>query len=157
MDLTSKFGNLCLILQKQISLQRDTKEIPMRHLILTAYKSRKLGHLSVPRWIYLGTTIPTLTMLWVGIVAVYYKCKKRSAEIYRLPRNKGKTTETPGYNTVPVYTGDRDDVYMEEDNSTQHEEDSVVLTGVKLGQDHEVEAKSAFHVLRLAPPVTTQV
>ena len=45
--------------------------------------------------------------------------------------------ETPGYSAVPVYTGDRDDVYMEEDNSTQHEEDSVVLTGVKQKQDHE--------------------
>ena len=65
--------------------------------------------------------------------------------------------ETPWYNAVPVYTGDRDDVYMEEDNSTQHEEDSVVLTGVKQKQDHEVEAKSAFHVLKLAPLVTTQV
>ena len=37
---------------------------------------------------------------------------------------------TTGYNAVPVYTGDRGDVYMEEDNSTQHEEDSVALTGV---------------------------
>ena len=37
--------------------------------------------------------------------------------------------------------GDRDNVYMEEDNSMQHEEDSVVLTGVKQKQDHEVEAK----------------
>ena len=44
-----------------------------------------------------------------------------------------------------------------EDNSTQHEEDSVVLIGVKQKQDHEVEAKPAFPVLRLAPPVTTQV
>ena len=46
---------------------------------------------------------------------------------------------------------------MEEDNSTQHEENSVVLTGVKQKQDHEIEAKSAFPELRLAPPVTTQV
>ena len=60
------------------------------------------------------------------------------------------------YNVVPVYTGDRDDVYMEEDNSTQHEEDSVVLTGVKKKQDHGVEAKSAFPVLRLVPPVTNK-
>ena len=37
--------------------------------------------------------------------------------------------ETPGYSAV--WTGDRDDVYMEEDNSMQHEEDPVVLTGVK--------------------------
>ena len=65
--------------------------------------------------------------------------------------------ETPDYNTVLVYTGDRDDVYMEEDNCAQHEEDSVVLTGEKQKQDHEVEIKSAFPVLRLAPPVTTQV
>ena len=66
--------------------------------------------------------------------------------IYRLARNIGKTVETPGYNAVPVYTGDRDDVYMEEDNSTQHEEDSVVLTGLKQKQNHGVEGKSAFPV-----------
>ena len=58
---------------------------------------------------------------------------------------------------MPVYIGDRDYVYMEEDNSTQHEEDSVVLTGVKEMQDHEVDAKSKFPVLRLAPTVTKQV
>ena len=65
--------------------------------------------------------------------------------------------ETPGYNAVPVCTGDRADVYMEEDNSMQHEVDSLVLTDVKQKQDHEVEAKSAFTVLRLVPAVTTQV
>ena len=134
----------------------------MRHLILTAHKSNKSGQLSMPRWIYLATTMPTLTIIGVGIIPVYYKCrknkcKKRSAKIYRLARNRGKTMEIPGYNAVPVYTGDRDDVYMEEDNSKQHEWDSVVLIGVKPKQDHKVEAKSAFPVLRLAPPVTTQV
>ena len=46
---------------------------------------------------------------------------------------------------------------MEESNSTQYEKYSVVPMGVKQKQDHEVEAKSAFPVLRLAPPVTTQV
>ena len=55
--------------------------------------------------------------------------------------------EIPRYNAMAVSTGDKDDVYKEEDNSTQHEEDSVVLTGVKQEQDHEVEAKSAFPVL----------
>ena len=39
--------------------------------------------------------------------------------------------EIPGCNVAPVYTGDRGDVYMEENNSTQHEENSGVLTGVK--------------------------
>ena len=101
----------------------------------------------------LATAIPTLTILWVRIIAVYYKCKKRSAKIYRLARNRGKTTETPGYNALPVCTGDRDDAYMEEDNSIQYEEDSVVLVGEKQKQDNEVEAKLAFPVLRLAPPV----
>ena len=63
----------------------------------------------------------------------------------------------PGYNIVLVYIGDRDDVNMEEHNYTQHKEDSVVLTGIKQKQDHEVEAKSAFPVLRLAPPITIQL
>ena len=65
--------------------------------------------------------------------------------------------ETPGYNAVPVYTGDTDDVYMEEDNSTWHIRDSLFLTSVQQKLDHEVEAKEAFHVLRLAPPVKTYV
>ena len=90
----------------------------------------------MPRWIYIAATIPTLTILGVGIIAVYYKCnknkcKKRSTMIYRLARNRGKTMETPGYNVLPICTRDRGDVYIEEDNSTQHEEDSVILTGVK--------------------------
>ena len=37
---------------------KDTKEISRRHLTLTAYKSKKSGQLSVPRWIYLATTMP---------------------------------------------------------------------------------------------------
>ena len=77
--------------------------------------------------------------------------------IHRLARNRGETMETPGYNAVPVYIWDRDDIYSEEDNSTQHEEHSVILTGVKQKHNHEVEAQSALPVLRLVPPVTTQV
>ena len=65
--------------------------------------------------------------------------------------------EAPGYNAVPVCAGDGDAVYMEEDTYIQHEEDSVVLIGLKQKQDHKVEAKSAFLLLGLAPPVTTQV
>ena len=150
--LTSKSGNgssqQYLTSQKTDSpaVLKDIKDIPMIHSILTAYISRKSGQLSVTRWIYLATTMPTLTILGVGIIPVYYKCKKRSAKIYMLARNRGKTMEKPGYNAIPVYTGDRDDIYIEEDNSTRHEEDSVVLTGVKQKQDHEVEAKSAFPV-----------
>ena len=162
MGLTSKFGNqlsqMCLISQKYNPAGlKDTKEIPMRNLILTSYTSRKPGHLPVPRWLYLTTTLPILTFSGAEIITVFYKCKKRSAKIYRLARNRGKTMETSEYRAVPVCTGDRNDIYMEEDNSTQCEEDSVGLTGVKQKQDHEVESKSTFPVLRQAPPVTTQV
>ena len=132
---------------------KDTKEIPMKHLILTAYKPRKLDQFSVPRWIYLATIIPTLPILGLGIIAVYYKCKKRFAKIYWLAWIRSKTMEKPGYHAMLVYT----DVYMEEDNSTQHEEDSVAIIGMKEKQDLKVEAKSAFPVVRLAPSVTTQV
>ena len=57
---------------------------------------------------------------------------------------------------MPVCAGDRDYVYKEEDSYTQNEEDSVVITGVKQRHDYEVEAKPAFFVLRLAPPVTNK-
>ena len=67
----------------------------------------------------------------------------------------GKTVETPGYNDVPVCSGDKDGVYMEEYDPKQH--DLVVLTGVKQRQHYEVETKSKFPVLRLATPITTQV
>ena len=72
---------------------KDTKEIPTIHLILMTYKSKKWGQIFEPRWIYLATTVPTLT------IAVYYKCKKnrcrkRSAKIYRLARNRGRTIQT---------------------------------------------------------------
>ena len=43
---------------------------------------------------------------------------KRSDEIYRLARKLGKTMETPGYNAVPVTTGDKYDVYTDKYNST---------------------------------------
>ena len=136
MALASKFGTSssqpCLISPKQISLHFwKTKRETHETLNLTAYKSIKSGQLSLPRWIYLAITIPTLTAWGMGIIAVSYKCKKRSSKIYRLSRNRSKTMETPGYNAVPVYIGNRDDVYTEGDNSMQHEEDSVVLTGVK--------------------------
>ena len=74
------------------------------------------------------------------MITLCYKCKKRSARIYSLARNGGKTTETTRYNAVPVSSGDRDGIYMADYNSTQHEDDSV--TGVKQMQDHGVQAKS---------------
>ena len=103
---------MCLTNTDIPAVLKDSKRISMRHLI---YKCRKTCQLSVTRWIYLNTTIPTLTILGLGIIAVYVKCKKnkykkRSAKIYRLARNRGKTMETFGYNAVPVCTGDKDNV-----------------------------------------------
>ena len=86
--------------------QRNSHET----LIFHCLQIDKIGQHSVPRWIYLAITIPTLTVVGVGIIAVYYKCKRGPTKIYRLARNGGKTMETPGYNAVAVYTGDRYDV-----------------------------------------------
>ena len=69
MGIISKFGNHLsqpyITLQKnQISFsterhQRDSHEI----FNFNAHKSRNSGHLSMPRWIYLATTMPSLTIL----------------------------------------------------------------------------------------------
>ena len=59
------------------AILKDTKEIHMRHWILTAYKSRKSGQLSVSRWIYLTTTIPTLTILgWELLLSIINDLRK---------------------------------------------------------------------------------
>ena len=156
MGLTSKFVKHSYQLFPNVTkmelfaVLKDRKKIPWRHLILTASKSRKSGQIFCAK-----VDIPCyynacINYFWVGIIAVYYKHKKRSAKIYRVARNRSKTVETPGYNAVSVYTGDRDDIYMEENNSTQHEQDSVVLIGVKWKQDYEVEARWAFPFLRFS-------
>ena len=64
MGLTSKLEtihlNSSLFHKTDIpAVLKDIKEIPMGYLILTAYKSRKSGQLSVPRRIYLASTILT--------------------------------------------------------------------------------------------------
>ena len=88
-------STMSLASQNQVSLQywKDTKEIHMRHLILTAYKSRKSEQHSMPRQIYLATTVPTLAILGMGFIPVYYKCKKNkckktSAKIYRFSQKQ---------------------------------------------------------------------
>ena len=54
---------------------KDIKEIPMRHLILPSHKSRKSGQF-LPRWTYLPNSIPTVTILWVGIIALHLMYEK---------------------------------------------------------------------------------
>ena len=54
---------------------------------------------------------------------------------------------------MPVYTGDKDDVFMEEEISTQSAEldetNAVILTGVKQQQSQSKQTRSAFLVLKL--------
>ena len=111
MGLTSTFGNcssqLCLISQKHIpAVLKDTRD---SHELFNfnCLQLRKLGKLSVPRSIYLVTTIPTLTILGMIIIAVYYKCKKRSGNIYRLASNRGKTRDTWVHCCASLYWGQR--------------------------------------------------
>ena len=42
---------------------KDTKEIPMRHLILSVFNSRKLGRNPEHKWIYLAITLSALILL----------------------------------------------------------------------------------------------
>ena len=52
------------------------------------------------------------------------------------------------YNAVQVYTGDKDDVFMEEEISTQSAElneiNAVILTGVKQQQRQSKQTRSAI-------------
>ena len=50
---------------------KDTKEIPMRHLILSVFNSRKLGRNPEHKWIYLAITLFALILLGVGIDSWY--------------------------------------------------------------------------------------
>ena len=63
------------------------------------------------------------------------------------------------YKAVPVYTGDKEDVFMEEEISTQSAEldktNAITLTGVKLQQSQSKQTRSAFPVLKLAGSTTS--
>ena len=62
---------------------------------------------------------------------------------------------------MPVYTGDKDDVFMEEEISTQSaelDETNAVIktaTGVKQQQSQSKQTRSAFPVLKLAGSTTS--
>ena len=110
---------------------KDTKEIPIRHLILSVYKFRKSGQPSVPRQIYPATTIPTLTILGVGIIAICYKFKKQSAKIYRLARNRGITMEIPSAMLCQSVLGTKMRSTWKKIIPHSIKKDSVFLKGVK--------------------------
>ena len=63
------------------------------------------------------------------------------------------------YKGVPVYAGDKEDVFTEEEISTQSAEldetNAVILTGVKQQQIQSKQTRSAFLVLKLAGSTTS--
>ena len=96
----------------------------------------------------------------MGLTLVFYIYKRSAKVSYKLARNKGKTTEAPAlYKAVPVYIGDKDDVFMEEEISPQSaqldETNAVILTGVKQQQSQSKQNRSAFPVLKLAGSTTS--
>ena len=119
---------------------KDIKDIPMRHLIMTIFNSRKLGRHPGLEWIFIANiVISALTLLGLGLTLVFYIYKSSARVSCRLARNRGKTTEAPVlYKALPAYTGDKDDVFMEEEICTQSSEldetSAVILTGVKQQQ-----------------------
>ena len=51
---------------------KDTKEIPMRHLIMTIFNSRKSGRHPGIKWIFIVIIIiPPLTLLGLGLTLVH--------------------------------------------------------------------------------------
>ena len=119
---------------------KDTKVIPMRHLIMTIFNSRKSGRHPGLEWIFIAViVISALMLLGLGLTLVF-DIYKRSAKVScRLARKRGKTTEPPlWYKAVPPYTGDKDGVFMEEEISMHSaeldESKAVIPTGVKQQQ-----------------------
>ena len=129
---------------------KDTKEIPMRHFIMTIFNSRKSGKHAVLVYIFIAIIlISALTLLGLGLTLVFYIYKRFAKVSYKLVRNRGKTTEAHAlYKAVPVYTGDKDDVFMEEQISTQSAElgepCAVILTGVQQQQSQSKKTRSVF-------------
>ena len=78
MALRLKFGNHSqqpsLILPKSDipEMLKDTKKIPMRHLILSVFNSRKLGRNPEHKWIYLAITLSALILLGLGLTLGIY-------------------------------------------------------------------------------------
>ena len=140
---------------------KDTKEIPMRHLFMTIFNSRNSGRQQGLESIFFAIiVISALTLLGLGLTVVFYIYRKSARVSYMLARKRGKTTEAPGlYKAVLVYTGDKDDVFMEEEISTQSTEldetNAVILTCVKQQQIQSKQTRLVFPVLKLAGSTTS--
>ena len=95
---------------------KDTKENPMRHLILSVFNSRKLGRNPEPKWIYLIITLSALILLGLRLTlhGVYqYKKSNRS-------RNRVKTIDEPVLTRMSQSTLKARMMPFCQDESTQH-------------------------------------
>ena len=152
---------------------KDTKEIPMRHLIMTIVNSRMSGRHPGVEWIFIAViVISALTLLGLGLTLVFYIYKRSTKVSYRLA-TEVKQQKHLFCTKLPVYNGGKDDVFMEEEISTQSAEldetNSVILTGIKqqqsqtkqtsIGvkqqQSQSKQIRSAFPVLKLAGSTTS--
>ena len=156
---------------------KDTKEIPMRHLIMTIFNSKESGkHPGLESIFTAVIVIFALNLLGLGLTLVFYIYKRSAKVSYRLPWNRGKTTEASVlYKAVPVYTGGKDDVSLEEEISKQpaelDETNAVFPTGIKQQQSQSKQTSTgvyqqqsqskqirpAFPVLKVAGSTTSSV
>ena len=153
---------------------KGTKGVPIRHLIMTIFNSGKSGRHQCFEWIFIVIIlISASTLLVLELTLVLYIYKRSAKVSYRLARNRGKTEAPVLYKAVSVYTGNKGDVFMEEEISTQHAEldetNAVVPTGIKQPQSQSKQTstsvkqqqsqskhtRSAFAVLKLAGSTTS--
>ena len=130
---------------------KDTKEIPMRHLLMTVTKLRKASKLKnkYSLLIYLAI-VSAISLTGICIITSIYYYYTSAKVSFRSAKNSSKPKKTPIYRAVVRYSRDRDDVTLEDVTSTQAIEDPMISTGVKLQQVQKEDDRSAIPVLKLA-------
>ena len=133
---------------------KDTKEIPMRHLLMIVNDKLAKGKDRLSVWVYAIIIMSIAVFGLVSAYFTYYYCKRRSAKrSLRLAKKSGKTKKTPVYNAVAVYSWSRDDVSLEGVTFTQLDEEvPMIPKSVKKQQVKQKKPRSALPVLKLAAP-----
>ena len=133
---------------------KDTKEIPMRHLLMIVNDKLVKGQYRLSVWVYAIIIMTIAVFGWVSTYFTYYYFKRRSDKTSLRPaKNSGKTKKTPMYNAVAVYSWSRDDISLEGVTSTQLDEEvPMIPKSVKKQQVNKKEPRSALPVLKLAAP-----
>ena len=74
---------------------QDTKEIPMRHLIMTLYESIESTKIKIPSWVTLFFSVDCFNYVRLELTHyIYYKYKKPANLSFKLVINIGKNNET---------------------------------------------------------------